>query len=88
MPDLESRYRSLLAFALWQPDDALLEALARKLFADRQLNAPDAVIAEMLNSLERAPGAVRDFVARADAKALAERRPVNLALVRDLLRER
>ncbi len=85
IPDLASRYRALLAFPLWQPDDALLAALARKLFADRQLAVPDGVIDQMIRSLERAPGAVRDFVARADAKALAEKRPVTVALVRELL---
>jgi chromosomal replication initiation ATPase DnaA len=85
LPDLASRYRALLAFALWAPDDDLLGGLARKLFADRQLSVPDAVIAEMLRSLERSPAAVRDFVARLDHKALAERRPITAALVREVL---
>ena len=85
LPDLASRLRALLAFALWEPDDALLEAVARKLFADRQLKVPDAVIARMVVSLERSPAAVRDFVAKADAMALAEKRPVTVALIRDLL---
>jgi chromosomal replication initiation ATPase DnaA len=85
LPDLASRYRALLAFALWAPDDELLGNLARKLFADRQLGVPDAVIAEMLRSLERSPSAIRDFVARADAVALSRKRPVGIALVRELL---
>lgn len=85
LPDLVSRYRALLAFGLWAPDDALLEAVARKLFQDRQLNVPDAVIAQMLRSLERSPAAIRDFVARADEKALAEKRPVTISLIRGLL---
>ncbi len=85
LPDLVSRYRALLAFGLWAPDDALLEAVARKLFQDRQLSVPDAVIAQMLRSLERSPAAIRDFVARADEKALAEKRPITVALIRGLL---
>jgi chromosomal replication initiation ATPase DnaA len=87
LPDLASRWRALLAFGLWAPDDALLEALARKLFSDRQLAVPDQVIAHMLRSLERSPSAIRDFVARVDAKALAEKRPVTVALIRALLAE-
>lgn len=87
LPDLGSRFGALLAFSLWAPDDALLEALARKLFADRQLAVPDPVILRMIRSLERSPAAIRDFVAKADEKALAESRPVNLALVRELLAE-
>jgi chromosomal replication initiation ATPase DnaA len=85
MPDLSSRYRALLAFPLWAPDDALLAGLAAKLFADRQLQVPDAVVAHMIRSLERSPGAIRDFVARADQRALSEKRPVNLGLIKELL---
>jgi hypothetical protein len=41
-----------------------------------------------LRSLERSPAAVREFVAHADAKALAQGRSINSALVRELLAER
>ncbi|HUO98190.1 MAG TPA: hypothetical protein VMU01_05955 [Rhizomicrobium sp.] len=85
LPDLKSRFRALLAFPIWSPDDALLTGLAKKLFADRQLNVPDAVVAHMIRSLERAPGAIRDFVARADAAALAAKRPVTIGFIRELL---
>jgi chromosomal replication initiation ATPase DnaA len=85
LPDLVSRYRALLAFPLWAPDDALLAGLAAKLFADRQLQVPDTVVAHMIRSLERSPGAIRDFVARADQRALSEKRPINLGLIKDLL---
>lgn len=85
LPDLTSRYRAMLSFALWEPDDTLLGGLARKLFADKQLQVPDAVIAQMVRSLERSPEAIRDFVAQADLKALAEKRPITVALVREIL---
>jgi chromosomal replication initiation ATPase DnaA len=85
LPDLVSRTRALLAFALWAPDDALLMGLAVKLFADRQLAVPESVVAHMIRSLERSPGAIRDFVAQADAAALAAKRPVNLSLIKGLL---
>jgi chromosomal replication initiation ATPase DnaA len=85
LPDLASRFRALLAFGLWAPDDALLEAVARKLFADRQLSVPDAVLTQMIRALERSPAAVRDFVARADSAALAAKRPITPGLIRDLL---
>ena len=85
LPDLASRFSALLAFPLWAPDDALLFAIARKLFNDRQLGVPDAVIVRMVQSLERSPSAIRDFVERADAKALAEGRAINLALVREMM---
>ncbi len=85
LPDLASRFNAMLAFALWAPDDALLGALARKLFADRQIKVPDAVIDRMIVSLERSPSAIREFVERADARALAEKRPVSVSLIKELL---
>ncbi len=85
LPDLASRFAAILSFALWAPDESLLAALAQKLFADRQLIVPEQVISRMILSLERTPAAIRAFVAAADAKALAEGRPVNLALVRELI---
>jgi len=88
LPDLASRFSALVSFPVWAPDEGLLTALARKLFDDRQLAVPEAVIAHMLRSLERSPGAIRDFVALADSRALAQGRAVNVALVRELLAER
>lgn len=85
LPDLASRYRAALAFDLGAPDDALLARLAAKLFADRQLQVPEAVIRLMIERLDRSPEAIRDFVAVADARALSEKRPINQSLIRELL---
>jgi len=85
LPDLVSRFAALPDFAIWAPDDELLSAIARKLFADRQLTVPDGAIGRMLRSLERSPAAIREFVAQADRKALAESRPVTTALIGELL---
>jgi chromosomal replication initiation ATPase DnaA len=88
LPDLHSRFLALLALPVWAPDDALLAAIAGKLFADRGVIVPPAVIARVIRSVERSPDSIRAFVARADAKALSEGRAVNLALVREILTER
>lgn len=85
LPDLMSRSRALLAFDLWAADDALLMGLAVKLFADRQLQVPESVVSHMIVSLERSPGAIRDFVARADAAALVVKKPISLGLIKGLL---
>jgi chromosomal replication initiation ATPase DnaA len=85
LPDLASRFSAALSFGLWKPDDELLAGLARKLLEDRQLPVSSAVIARILQSLERSPEAVREFIARADAKALSEARPITLSLVRELI---
>jgi chromosomal replication initiation ATPase DnaA len=83
--DLHSRFAALLAFPVWAPDDALLGSLARKLFADRQLQVPDMVIRRLVTALERTPAAISDFVDLLDRKSLAEQRPVSDRLVAELL---
>lgn len=88
LPDLASRFRALLVFPLWAPDDALLAALAQKLFADRQLHVGTDVVDRMIASLERSPASIREFVERIDREALAQKRRITLGLVRELLPER
>lgn len=85
--DIRSRFDALLAVSMALPDDALLADLAGKLFVDRQLRVPNAVIVRMLSTLERTPAAISDFIAAADQKALAERRAVSERLVMELLEE-
>ncbi|HEY8253582.1 MAG TPA: hypothetical protein VIG39_03020 [Rhizomicrobium sp.] len=85
LPDLASRFRALVAFELGSADEALLMALAVKLFADRQVQVPEAVVMELVQQLERSPAAIRDFIARADATALSRQKPINLQLIRGLM---
>ena len=85
MPDLTSRLAALLSFDLGAPDEALLTALALKLFADRQLAVPESVISAMLAGLDRTPGAIRGFIAALDAKALSEKRTINQHLIKEML---
>ncbi len=87
LPDLSSRFRALVAFELGQPDEALLMALAVKLFADRQVIVPEAVIMGLVRGLERSPAAIRDFIARADQEALSRQKPINIQLIRGLMAE-
>jgi chromosomal replication initiation ATPase DnaA len=88
LPDLASRFSAITTLPLREPDEALLTDLARKLFSDRQLFVPDALIEGMLRRLDRAPGAIRDFVAELDCTALAAGKPVSLHMVRSLIAAR
>ena len=83
--DLRSRFDALLAFAMWDIDEALLLGLIHKHFADRQLEVPEPVIRRILTHIDRTPAAVAAFVARADAKALSEKRAVTQSLVVELI---
>jgi len=85
LPDLASRFHALVSLPLWAPDDALLAALARKLFEDRQLRVSADVIHRMLTALERSPAAIRAFVEKLDQEALARHRRITPSLVSELL---
>ena len=85
LPDLVSRFRALVAFELGAPDEALLMSLAVKLFADRQVLVPEAVVTSLVRNLERTPAAIRAFIARADEEALRLQKPINLQLIRGLM---
>jgi chromosomal replication initiation ATPase DnaA len=83
--DLKSRFESLIAFPMWAPDDALLSALIRKHFSDRQLDVPQNAVQSILTHIERTPAAIAAFVDRVDTKALSEKRSITARFVLDLI---
>ena len=85
LPDLLSRVQAMPAARLEAPDDALLSAVLVKLFADRQLAVPEALIPYLVARMERSIAAARDLVATLDALSLASRKPVSRAMAAKLL---
>jgi len=85
LPDLLSRMQGTATATLQPPDDALLAAVLVKLFADRQLRVPAALIPWLVTRMERSLAAARALVAALDARALAEGRPITRAMAADLL---
>lgn len=85
LPDLRSRLVAAPAIAILPPDDALLAAVLRKLFRDRQLPVADEVITYLVTRMERSFDAARRLVAALDAAALSESRAVTVPLVRSVL---
>jgi chromosomal replication initiation ATPase DnaA len=85
LADLRSRLMALPSVAVGQPDDALIEAVMVKHFADRQLRIAPDVIAYVVPRLHRSFDAVRSIVAELDRAALAEGRGVTVPLARRVL---
>ena len=88
LPDLASRLRAMPSVTLGPPDDALLAAVAVKLFADRQITPDEALLAFLLPRVERSIAGLRDVIAALDREALARKKPLTRALASELLRER
>jgi chromosomal replication initiation ATPase DnaA len=85
LPDLASRLQATVTATLEPPDDALLAAVLVKLFADRQLAVPPALIPYLVRRMERSLAAARRLVDRLDASALAEGRAISRALAAEVL---
>jgi chromosomal replication initiation ATPase DnaA len=80
-PDLVSRLRLAPEIAIGEPDEALLRAVAVKLFIDRQLMVDTAVIETIVRRCERTVPAVQEAVRLLDQAALAARRRLTPAFV-------
>jgi len=76
LPDLASRMQATTPVAISDPDDALLQGLILKLFADRQLALTADVALYLARRIERSFAAAARAVARLDAAALAEKKPI------------
>lgn len=85
LPDLRSRLEAASVARLEAPDDSLLSAVLVKLFADRQVAVPMALIPWLVSRMERSLAAARQLVAALDAQALAEARPISRAMAAALL---
>jgi chromosomal replication initiation ATPase DnaA len=85
LPDLRSRLAALPAVEVGRPEDALLEAVMVKLFADRQLRIGPDVVSYLVSRLERSFATVRSIVSALDKAALAEGRAVTIPLARRVL---
>ncbi len=85
LADLRSRLLAAPAVAVEPPDDATLGAVLVKLFADRQIEIGQEVIAYLLVQIERSFAAAQEIVAALDAASLAEARAVTVPLARRVL---
>ncbi|MCC5992017.1 MAG: chromosomal replication initiator DnaA [Rhodobacteraceae bacterium] len=88
LPDLASRLLAASHVPLLAPDDALLEAVLAKLFADRQISIPDTLIPYLLARMERSLASAQHLVALLDAQALARKKPVTRALAAEVMQGR
>lgn len=85
LPDLKSRLMAAPAVAVGSPDDMLMAVVLTKLFSDRQIFVPQEVVEFIVPRVGRSFLALRELVDKVDRKALSEKRPVTIPLVREIL---
>ena len=87
LPDLTSRLAAIATVAIAAPDEAMMIRALTAFCARRQLRLPPSLLSYIVLRIERSIPAARDFIASLDRAALLRDRPINLALVRELLHE-
>ncbi|MGB5076700.1 MAG: DnaA/Hda family protein, partial [Sphingorhabdus sp.] len=85
LPDLRSRLGAALLLEIAPPDDALIEQLLQKQLADRGAAISLDALRYVMRRIERSYAAIEAFARAANARALAENAPVNLALVKRIM---
>lgn len=87
LPDLITRLKAMPCVAIKAPDEMLMRAVLVKQFSDRQLAVAPEVIEYLLKNMERSFSAAAFVTKRADELSLAEKRPITIPLVRQVLAE-
>lgn len=85
LPDLASRMQGTTTVTLEPPDDALLHAVLAKLFDDRQITPPPAVLFYLLRRIDRSFDAARDAVETLDRAALEQGRAITRPFAAEVL---
>jgi Bacterial dnaA protein len=85
LPDLQSRLGAALLLEISPPDDEMIEQLLQKHLADRGAAISIDAVSYVKRRIERSYAAIESFARNANALAMAENAPVNLALVKKIL---
>ena len=87
LPDLRSRMRAVNLARIDLPDNDLIFALFNKYFADRQMIAPPGMLSYLIKRMERSFTAVTRLAAALDHRSIAEKKPLSVALARNVLND-
>jgi len=85
LPDLVSRLKAATTVEIGAPDDMLLSQILVKLFADRQLQVDDRLIAYIVSRMERSLAAAQTIVERLDTLALSRGTRISRALASEVM---
>jgi chromosomal replication initiation ATPase DnaA len=85
LPDLGSRLRAMRLISLPEPDEDLLSAILKKLFARRAISPSPDCLDYLARRMERSVGAAQKIVT--DIEQYANGRPFNRALARDFFEQ-
>ncbi|WP_074380603.1 DnaA regulatory inactivator HdaA [Bartonella doshiae] len=83
--DLKSRLNSVMLVAINQPDDALLMAVAFKLFSDKQIIVHPDIVHYLVSRCERSLFSLKCVIDSVDRLALQRKRKITRAVIAEVL---
>lgn len=83
--DLKSRLNSVMLVAIHQPDDALLTAVAFKLFSDRQIIVHPDIVRYLVSRCERSLFSLKHVIDSVDRLALQRKSKITRAVIAEVL---
>ncbi|MET0293981.1 MAG: chromosomal replication initiator DnaA [Phenylobacterium sp.] len=87
LPDLRSRLNAFPVALIEEPDDPVLQAVLKSLFAERSIRPPEDLYPYLLRRMPRSAPAARDLVRRLDEASDELGRPISRSLARHVLGE-
>jgi len=84
--DLKSRLKNCLMAEMTNPDDELVHALLIKNLSDNQLVLDNKIINFIIQRIPRSYDKISDFICTIDEISLKKKKPINLKIIKELLR--
>ena len=87
LKDLNSRINNCLFVEIGAPDDELIYALIVKNFSDRQINIDKKIIEYIIKRINRSYKDIFLFIYKVDQLSLQKGKPINLSIVKKILKQ-
>ena len=87
LKDLNSRFTSFIEVGIDLPTDDLIKVILTKNFSDKQITISKKNIDYILNNIDRSYEKINLFTNLVDNLSLEKAKPINLKLIKDVLKE-
>ena len=88
LDDLKSRLKNCLFAEIKKPDDILIQALITKNLADHQISIDSKLVDFISKRITRSYSKIKEFVCTIDEISLKKKKPINLKIIKEILKEK
>lgn len=85
LPDLASRLRAIPSCEIHEPDEMLTQAIISKSLYKRGIIPRNQVVMYIADRIPRSFREIEEFIEKLDNKSLVEKKPVSIAMVKEII---